>query len=61
MLHFPAGKHDDIVDSLAWALRLTLTRSAPQRKDLPPEPKSWKDNLSQFVEGAITGASHMAS
>lgn len=61
MLHFPAGKHDDIVDSLAWAVRLTLTRSAPQRKDLPPAPKSWKDKLPQFVEGAVVGASHMAS
>ena len=61
MLHFPAGKHDDVIDSLAWAVRLTLTRSAPQRKDLPPTPKSWKDDLDQFIEGSLAGASHMAA
>lgn len=44
MLRFPAGKHDDQVDGLAWAVRLTLTKSAPKM----PEPKklpSWKDKL----------------
>lgn len=44
MLRFPAGKHDDQVDSLAWCVRLTLTKSAPKM----PEAKkmtSWKDKL----------------
>lgn len=56
MLRFPAGKHDDQVDSLAWAVRLTLTKSAPK---LPQAQrlKSWKDKLG--VTG-ITGG-HMAA
>lgn len=59
MLHFPAGKHDDQVDSLAWAIRLTLSRIAPRQKDTAPKMKSWKDRLSSFVPGV--GASHMCS
>lgn len=44
MLRFPAGKHDDQVDSLSWCVRLTLTKSAPKM----PEAKklgSWRDKL----------------
>ena len=57
LLSFPAGKHDDIVDSLAWTVRLTLTKGAP-RKPQPPKPKSWKDKLKYI--GFETG-SHMAA
>ena len=59
MLYFPAGKHDDQVDSLAWAIRLTLSRAAPRRVDNTPKMKSWKDGLSKFLPGA--GGSHMCS
>lgn len=44
LLRFPAGKNDDQVDGTAWAVRLTLTKSAPKM----PESKklgSWKDKL----------------
>lgn len=58
LLHFPAGKHDDQVDSLAWAVRLTLSRAAPKPKDVEPKIKSWKDKLRI---GSRTGLSHMAS
>lgn len=58
MLHFPAGKHDDQVDSLAWAVRLTLTRAAPRQKDPAPRMKSWKDKLPGMMG---RGGSHMAS
>lgn len=44
LLRFPAGKHDDIVDSLAWCVRLALTKSAPKSK-APKVLKSWKDKL----------------
>ncbi|MDR0362502.1 MAG: phage terminase large subunit [Planctomycetota bacterium] len=57
LMHFPAGKNDDIVDALAWAVRLTLTRSAP-RKPGPTAPKSWKDRLWSRFGG---GVSHMAA
>jgi len=57
MLHFPAGKHDDQIDSLAWAVRLTLSRAAP--KDSRPEirAKSWKDKL----RSSSRSGSHMAA
>ena len=59
MLHFPAGKHDDVIDSLAWAVRLTLSRSAPKPIDNTPPFKSWKDKLNGFIKGA--GVSHMSA
>ena len=59
MLHFPAGKHDDQIDGLAWAVRLTLTRSAPREKRVEPKVKSWKDGLNKFLPGA--GGTHMSA
>lgn len=59
MLYFPAGKHDDCVDSLSWAIRLTLSRLAPRQKTCEPKVKSWKDDLSRYMEGA--GGSHMSA
>lgn len=44
MLRFPAGKHDDQVDSLAWCVRLTLSHSAPKLPQSKPLA-SWKDKL----------------
>lgn len=58
MLRFPAGKHDDQVDSLAWAVRLTLTKSAPKMPE-PPKLPSWKDKLSGLMNGS--GGGHMAA
>ena len=45
-------------DSLAWAIRLTLSRAAP--RDSRPQPKlpSWKDKLKQY---GGKGASHMCA
>jgi predicted phage terminase large subunit-like protein len=57
MLHFPAGKHDDQVDGLAWSIRLTLSRAAPREKRTEPKMVSWKDKLG----GGKRGASHMAA
>ena len=57
-LRFPAGTHDDQIDSLAWAIRLTLSKSAPK----PPaqkELKSWKDKLSAYTENS--GGGHMSA
>jgi predicted phage terminase large subunit-like protein len=44
LLQFPAGKHDDIVDSMAWATQLSLETTAPRERDEKPI-KSWKDKL----------------
>lgn len=60
MLHFPAGKHDDQIDALSWAVRLTLTRSAPRdpREKNKVKTKSWKDKLKGL---GLEGGSHMAA
>lgn len=59
MLTFPAGKHDDQVDALAWAVRLTLARSAPQLPTQKNKLKSWRDGINQYLEGGDAG--HMAA
>jgi predicted phage terminase large subunit-like protein len=59
MLRFGSGgKHDDQVDSLAWLVRLVLTRHAPRARDVKPV-KSWKDKLRGLGRGQ--GDSHMAA
>lgn len=58
LLQFPNGAHDDIVDCLAWASRLSLQLSLPRSK-APPAKKSWEDQLR--TQAKIAGASHMAS
>ena len=58
LLHFPAGKHDDQIDSLAWTIRLTLSKAAPRPRDTEPKLPSWRDKLRI---GSRTGLSHMAS
>lgn len=55
LLRFPAGKHDDQVDALAWVVRLMLTRSAPQVQK-PKEVASWRDKLRQMQAGGRGGA-----
>lgn len=59
MLHFPAGKHDDQIDALAWVTRLILTRTAPREKRPEPKLKSWKDDLARFMENG--GGTHMSA
>jgi predicted phage terminase large subunit-like protein len=57
MLRFPAGLHDDCVDSLAWNARLIVGREPP-RKPEATKKKSWKDGLSARGVGRL---SHMAA
>lgn len=60
MLSFQGGgKHDDQVDALAWAVRLTLSHAAPVIPLRNDKIKSWKDNLNQYMEGG--DATHMAA
>lgn len=56
MLRFPAGVHDDQVDSLAWMATMAMGKPAP-RKPQNPALKSWKDKLTTSV-GAL---GHMAA
>ncbi len=56
MLRFPAGVHDDCVDSLAWAAILAVGKEPP-RKETVKKPPSWRDKLL----GGTGGLSHMAA
>lgn len=56
MLRFPAGVHDDCVDSLAWLVQLIVGKPAPSRPK-PVPPKSWKDGLNKPQRGS----GHMAA
>lgn len=57
MLRFPAGAHDDQVDSAAWLAQMAVGKSAPA-KPRSQQVSSWKDKLSRFGEGNL---SHMAA
>lgn len=56
LLRFPAGAHDDVVDALAWAVRLCMDKAPPRAPD-PPKLPSWKDRLA----GSENGGTHMSS
>ena len=56
MLRFPAGVHDDCVDSLAWLACMAVAREAPMQPR-GQVPKSWRDRMA---EGAA-GSSHMTA
>lgn len=58
LMKFPSGKYDDQVDAAAWAVRLTLTKSAPKKR-VPPAQKSWRDNLKALL--GERGATHMSA
>lgn len=56
MLRFPAGLHDDCVDSLAWAAQMVVGREPPRKLE-PIKMKSWKDRLL----GGAGATTHMAA
>jgi predicted phage terminase large subunit-like protein len=45
---FPAGRNDDIVDALSWAVRLA-TGKKPKSLPAPAKRKSWRDDLGKFI------------
>jgi len=47
MLRFPAGVHDDCVDSLAWVGHLAISRNPPQKPRVK-EMGSWRDRLKNY-------------
>ena len=61
LTRFPSAKHDDQVDALAWAVRLSLTQSAPlplaSKKQRPL--KSWRDRLKNYTNTGDHG--HMSA
>lgn len=64
MLRFPAGVHDDIVDSLAWATRLFRKAPRPQKAytALEARERPWRERLDEFgVAGYTQSGSFMAN
>jgi len=58
MTRFPAGKHDDQIDALAWTIRLILLHNAPRSAVRETRLPSWKDRLPGIGTGS---AGHMAA
>ena len=60
LLRFPAAKHDDIVDALAWSVQTALVLPPPPARTRHKPREGWRDKLKimQLGEG---GLSHMAS
>ena len=50
LLMFPAGRHDDMVDAIAW-IGLLLGSIVPPRREKNKTQKSWRDKLSKFSLG----------
>jgi predicted phage terminase large subunit-like protein len=59
LTRFPAGKNDDQVDALSWAIRLSLMYEKPKEPDRTPKFKSWKDKLPGLSQSG--SLSHMAA
>ena len=55
MLRFPAGAHDDCVDSVSWATQMAIGVQAP-RKIQYKEPGSWKDRFKTTGRGSFMAA-----
>lgn len=55
MLRFPAGVHDDQVDSVSWATQMAIGREPP-RKPVVKADKSWRDKLNIGGKGSFMAA-----
>lgn len=51
LLRFPGGVHDDIVDAMAWLVRLSSKFGAPKERKKDPKLKSWRDKIKGRVVG----------
>lgn len=56
LLRFPVAAHDDIVDSLAWLIHLSIDKPPPQKVRHKSKQGSWRDRI-----GATQRGSHMAA
>ena len=59
MLRFPAGVHDDCVDSLAWLTQIVIDKPPPRKKK-PKGLPSFKDRLNAIARGG-TAQGHMVA
>jgi len=59
LLRFPAGSHDDIVDALAHAVNLIVTKTPKQARRPINRLKSWRDKISTL--GGLGAETHLSS
>lgn len=62
-LRFPAGAHDDTIDSLAWAVQLVVGKSPPQRPRIVQgrnRERTVAEQLRDFQRRSQGGKNHMA-
>lgn len=59
LLRFPAGAHDDIVDALAHAVNLSVSKSPKESRYSHRPLKSWKDKIPGLLKGS--GGGHMSA
>ena len=50
LLRFPGGLHDDIVDGLAWLVKMVLGHAPPAKPSTVATFESWKDKLHEFTD-----------
>ena len=55
MLRFPAGVHDDIVDSVSWMTQMAIGRQPPA-KPRSEKTTSWRDKLKANGRGTFMAA-----
>ena len=63
LLRFPGGIHDDMVDALAWLVRMILTQAPPARPK-PPRSRAEKtvaEKVKALRTGGMGGSGHMAA
>ena len=60
LLRFPGGVHDDIVDSLAWLVRMVASQEPPKPRR-KKKHKSWKDKLPKHTAGSTRGGGAMSA
>jgi predicted phage terminase large subunit-like protein len=60
LLRFPGGVHDDIVDAMAWLVRMVANHEPPRHKKAKKH-KSWKDKLAKHTRGDHRGGSAMGA
>lgn len=54
LLRFPGGVHDDIVDAMAWLLRMMINKQAPRKPGQQRKAKSWRTKLRPYIKGGRT-------
>ena len=61
LLRFPGGLHDDIVDALAWLIRMMQDVTEPPKPGTGLGQNSWKKRLNKIIAGQQGNRGYMGS